>query len=505
MADDSSNNNPFIDIVVEAGDGIIRLLEKIGLKEPEAQQIIDTLQQKDLLTGIDVRGVWTEDGEIKVAQDTGVTNDQGQSVVRISGPALEALTEAIKNSSATDSPISVDNIAPEAKTVIQAALANDSSNFATEPDSNSTPLSTGNTFQDSEKAPQDISTPQSPGLAFQDSESSAWQSDTQTLGDKLMDYAQGQNAIRDAGISNDLIDAAREGVANYSWEEPKDYSQYAVPDTGATPPEDPNFSSSEEWNDGNDAVYASDSTPEMQATNNRAYEEQVAAQVPYTLDFGAITKDAEREAAEKAQQIVDQTTNQADWDNNGTVIGPTYDLTTHVGQLEKARDIAASTGERLVKLIDANGQWSGSYADADGNEWMHTDANANGVEDHQEAYYANQAAQSGDYGVPLANPDGSWTGMGIRPDGTTYVWENSDGDGMEDHAEQAMYDAANLVPVKDGLDQQVFAEGNPVYYYTSDPTMVDQNSPNYSSTVDSYTTDTTRPPNPGDAANLGAL
>jgi hypothetical protein len=779
MADDSNNNNPFIDIVVEAGDGIIRLLEKLGLKEPEAQQIIDTLQQNDLLTGLDVRGVWTENGEIKVAQDTGVTNDQGQPVVRITGPALAALTQAIKNSSATDVPINVDNIAPEAKAVIQAALANDPSNFvdpnlvaeprneadpiqlndiempldtdkpkttansgkpwagtyadrdndgqidinqgwsaptsgpgtrdqnydkindayfdaapettksratdlaqgaadriqdtvqgiaggigagvvsgikdrmedsftkdgtpvstgnffdSTDGNQNrdvSTPQSPGNAFQDSEKVPQDISTPQSPGNAFQDSENSAWQPDTQTLGDKLMDFAKGQAALQDAGISNDLIDAVRNQADTGQWSDvtrpmspgnafqdsenapqdistprstgaafqdseanqwqdpstprspgvafqdsekvPQDIStpqspgnafqdsensawqpdtqtlgdklldyakgQAALRDAGISndlidavrnqadtgqwsdvtrpmspgnafqdsensPQEDPNFSSSEEWNDGDDAVYASELTPEMQAINDRTYEEQVAAQIPYTLDYGAITQDSDREAVLQAQAVVDQTTNQADWDNNGDVIGKAYDLTTHIGQLERARDLAQSTGQRLVQLIDANGQWSGSYADADGNEWMHTDANANGVEDHQEAYYAQQAAQSGEYGVPLANPDGTWTGMGIRPDGSTYVWENSDGDGIEDHAEQAMYEAANLVPVTNSDNQQVYAEGNPVYYYTSDADMVTPGNEDYSSTVASYTTDTTRPPNPGEAANLGAL
>lgn len=111
-------DNKFIDVVVDIGDGFLTILEKLGFKESEAEKVISKMQDKNLLEGTNIRGVWTEDGEIKVAEDTGVTNDEGRYVVRFEGKTLDAIKEVITESANTDEPITGFDKSPEIQQLI---------------------------------------------------------------------------------------------------------------------------------------------------------------------------------------------------------------------------------------------------------------------------------------------------------------------------------------------------------------------------------------------------
>lgn len=114
------NENSFIDVVADIGDDIGQIFGKLGFTESEAKQIISTMQSEGLFDGLHIRGVWTENGEINVAQDTGVMNEAGQYVVRLNQDALNVIANTIATSQDSDSPIVLDGKVPEIQSLARS-------------------------------------------------------------------------------------------------------------------------------------------------------------------------------------------------------------------------------------------------------------------------------------------------------------------------------------------------------------------------------------------------
>ncbi len=116
----NDSNNKAIDVVVDIGDGFIKLLEKLGFKEEESQHIISTLKDNGAFDGFKIRGVGLdENGEVVVYPDTGVQNENGQYVVRIAGETLDAFKQALKNANPDLSDLDPECKAPEVKAIIE--------------------------------------------------------------------------------------------------------------------------------------------------------------------------------------------------------------------------------------------------------------------------------------------------------------------------------------------------------------------------------------------------
>lgn len=96
--DSAKESKTYVDLPIRMGDGLLGILSRLGIPEADTDKIVIALGEKQLLNGSAIAGIkQTDQGDIMVFQNTGITDNTGKNVVRFNQAAIDTIRDSLKD------------------------------------------------------------------------------------------------------------------------------------------------------------------------------------------------------------------------------------------------------------------------------------------------------------------------------------------------------------------------------------------------------------------------
>jgi hypothetical protein len=458
------NENSFIDVVADIGDDIGQIFGKLGFTESETKQIINSMQSEGLFDGLHIRGVWTENGEIKVAQDTGVMNDAGQYVVRLNQDSLDVIAKTIAASQDSDSPIDLDGKVPEIQSLASSITQS----------SNPTPEEVAQTIEPT----------------YETSDPDFFEDHVEAT--EAMPIAEHSDFEQESPTTQEDSNQAYESEQDHSHDRAQDHTSRPTAVSDSMGIDDFDTPEQRRQKHGNKKrvsilVNQEDSEATFAQNDNRGQSEQKSRKIPVTdADYQEIEQAFIAPQVGPELPTHDKRSSHALHTRNAITVNSNEDTGTSIfvnttapaaasfssdQTLEQDQLTAADTqddrntramlramadGTESAPVMDLAGNYTGEFITQDGVTFV-PNQNASPLTEDQAQEIDQQHIPDGAFGMPLIHADGSPSGFYIGRDGSIYLPEEHGALQDEYNKVRAMQEAQEQgvasVPVKDEFGQ----------------------------------------------------